>query len=111
MGAQWWRFGCKICSFIKGAMVSYSSRRFSRPEAVSRHAAVGMRWTLHTVARKKQDTRTQRDRRVCVAGAWVCACRLRVREGRMRWRVLGHGGQYVRVRCGEKVACNLLRAC
>ena len=91
MGAQWWRFGCKICSFIKGALVSYSSRRFSRPEAVSRHAAVGMRWTLHTVARKKQGTRTQRDRRVCVAGAWVCACRLRMRERQMRWRVVGHG--------------------
>ena len=61
-----------------------------------------MRWTLHTVARKKQDTRTQRDRRVCVAGAWVCACRLRVRERQMRWRVVGHGGKCERVRCGEK---------
>ena len=70
-----------------------------------------MRWTLHTVARKKQDTRTQRDRRVCVAGAWVCACRLRVRERQMRWRVVGHGGKCERVRCGGKKACKLQRAC
>ena len=40
MGAQWWRFGCKISSFFKGAMVAYSARRFPRPEAVSRLSAV-----------------------------------------------------------------------
>ena len=35
---------------------------------------------------------------MCVAGARVCACRLRVRGGLMRWCVLGHGGKCVRVR-------------
>ena len=66
---------------------------------------------LHTVARRQQDTHSQRVRRVCSAGARVCACCLRVRERQVRWRVLGHGGKCVRVSGGEKVTWKFLRAC
>ena len=94
MGAQWWRFSStmtalwlRIKFYFAGALDAYSGRRFSRQEAVSRHSAVYMGWVLHTVARKQQDTQSQRTRRVCVAGARVCACRLRVRGRLMRWCV------------------------
>ena len=117
MGAQWRCFNSImmalwLCSkfYFDGALDAYSGRRFSRQEAVSRHAAVYMGWVLHTVARRQQDTQSQRARRVCLAGARACACRLRVRGRQMRWCVLGHGEKYVRVEGGEKVACNLQRA-
>ena len=87
MGAQWRCFNSImmalwLCSkfYFDGALDAYSGRRFSRQEAVSRHAAVYMGWVLHTVARRQQDTHSQRVRRVCAAGARVCACCLRVRE-------------------------------
>ena len=73
--------------------------------------AVYTEQTLHTLARKQQDTRSLRGRMVCVAGAQVCACCLRVRGRQMRRRVLGHGGKCVRVSGGEKVAWKFLRAC
>ena len=58
MGAQWRRFSSimmalwlRIKFYLAGALDAYSGRRFSRQEAVSRHAAVYMGWVLHTVAR------------------------------------------------------------
>ena len=87
MGAQWRCFNSTVMAFwlrIKfyfvNALDAYSGRRFSRQEAVSRHVAVHTERILHTVARRQQDTHSQRVRRVCAAGARVCACCLRVRE-------------------------------
>ena len=58
MGAQWRRFSSivmalwlRIKFYLAGALDAYSGRRFSRQEAVSRHAAVYMGRVLHTIAR------------------------------------------------------------
>ena len=65
MGAQWRCFNSimmahwlRIRLYFVGALDAYSGRRFSRQEAVSRHAAVYMGWVLHTVARRQQDTQS-----------------------------------------------------